>query len=154
MRDFNDTDRQKKKGRITLPENPDNLSSEALQNLETAVRGAVRDGYVPCPSAWRIAADAGISRLAVGAMIDRLGIRITDCQLGCFKVSKTAHAGTVSEPFTEEVARQTAALAEKGELTCAAASALAQELKVKPMAVAEAANVQLYKIRQCQLGCF
>lgn len=47
MRDFNDADRQKKKGRINLPENPDNLSQEALQDLETAVRGAARDGYVP-----------------------------------------------------------------------------------------------------------
>ncbi|GAB7025017.1 hypothetical protein [Geotalea toluenoxydans] len=154
MRDFNDADRQKKKGRINLPENPDNLSQEALQDLETAVRGAARDGYVPCPSAWRIAADAGISRLAVGAMIDRLGLRITDCQLGCFKVSKTAHTGTVKEPFTEEIARRVAALGEKGEFTCTAAAALARELKVKPMAVAEAANVQKYKIKQCQLGCF
>lgn len=154
MRDFNDTDRKKKQGRISLPDNPDNLSPDALRELEIAVRGAVRDGYVACPAAWKIAADAEITRLAVGTMVDRLGIRITDCQLGCFRVSKTAHNGTVTEPFTDEVSGRVAALGATGELTCANAFALAAELGVKARSVAEAANVQGCKIKQCQLGCF
>lgn len=154
MRDFNDTDRKKKQGRISLPDNPDNLSPEALRQLENTVIGAVRDGYVACPAAWNIAADADITRLAVGSMVDRLGIRITDCQLGCFKVSKTAHTGTATEPFTDEVAGRVAVLGAKGALTCANTFALATELGVKARSVAEAANVQGCKIKQCQLGCF
>lgn len=154
MRDFGDADRNKKSGRITLPDNPGNLPEEALSQLERAVKAAVRDGYVSCPAGWKIARNAGVSRLDVGAMIDRLGIRVTECQLGCFKVEKTAFTGQATEPFSEELARRVEALGENGELTCAGAFDLAHELKVKPMAVADAANVRGYKIRKCQLGCF
>lgn len=154
MRDFNDADRKKKAGRIQLPENPGNLSEEALARLAGAVRGAGKDGGVPCPSAWRVAKDEGVSRLDVGVMIDRLGLRVTNCQLGCFKVEKTSHLGSPTEPFTEETARRVEALNERGELTCARVFELAQELKVKPMSVADAANARGYKLGKCQLGCF
>ena len=154
MRDFNDHDRKKKSGRIRLPDNPGNLSEDLLLQLEAAVKAALKDGYVPCPSGWRIAKDAGVSRLDVGAAIDRLGIRVTDCLLGCFKVSKTAYDGVTDEPLSEEVVRRVTALGEKGELTCAVAFELAGELNVRPLSVADAANARGYKIRQCQLGCF
>jgi hypothetical protein len=154
MREFSDADRKKKSGRIKLPDNPGNLSKEALSQLENAVKAAVKDGYVTCPSGWKVAMDAGVSRLDVGAMIDKLGIRVKDCQIGCFEVAKTPHTGSVTEPVREEVARRVEALGEKGELTCYSVFALAHELKVKPMSVADAANIRGYKIRECQLGCF
>ena len=105
-------------------------------------------------AAVKVASDLGVSRLDVGAMIDRLGIRVTECRLGCFAVSKTSHLGSASGPVGEELARRVETLAEKGELTCANVFAIARELNVKPLAVADAANVQGYKVRQCQLGCF
>jgi hypothetical protein len=154
MRDFNDADRKKKGARIQLPENPGNLSEEALARLETAVKEAAKDGSVACPTGWKLAAGAGVSRLDVGVRIDKLGIRVTDCQLGCFQVGKTPYAGASTEPFGEEVSRRVEVLAEKGDLTCANVFDLARELKVKPRAVADAANVKGSKIRQCQLGCF
>ena len=154
MRDFNDADRKKKSLRISLPDNPGNLSKEALARLEAAVKEAGSEGSVACPSGWKLARDLGVSRLDVGVMIDRLGLRVTNCQLGCFKESKTARIGAVAEPADEEVARRVEALRDKDELTCANVFALAQELKVKPMTVADAANARGYKLRQCQLGCF
>lgn len=154
MRDFSDADRNKKKGRIQLPENPGNLSEDALTQLESAVKAAVKDGTVACPAAWKIAADQVISRLDVGVTIDRLSIRVADCQLGCFEVSKTSRIGAVPEPADEELTRRVQALHEQGELTCAKISALAAERKIKPRAVADAANARGYKLRQCQLGCF
>lgn len=154
MRDFNEADRKKKKGRIQLPENPDNLSAEAQARLEAAVKGAVKEGYVPCPSGWRVAKEQEVSRLAVGATIDRLGIRVSDCQLGCFAVSKTDHLGSVPEPPDAELVSRVEALHTAGELTCANVFALAAECKAKPRSVADAANARGYKLRQCQLGCF
>ncbi len=154
MRDFCDADRKKKSGRITLPENPSNLSEEVLAQLENAVKAAVKDGYVSCPAGWKVAGNMGVSRLDVGAMIDKLSIRVTDCQLACFAVSKTSHLGSATEPVSEGVASRVEALEEKGELTCVNVFALASELNVKPMSVANAANAKGYKIRQCQLGCF
>ena len=154
MREFNQADRKKKKGRIQLPENPDNLSADAQARLEAAVKGAVKDGYVPCPSGWRVAREQGVSRLAVGVTIDRLGIRVSDCQLGCFAVSKTDHLGSVPEPADEELARRVETLHARDELTCSNVFALAAERKAKPRSVADAANARGYKLRQCQLGCF
>jgi len=154
MREFNDADRKKKKGRIELPDNPGNLSDEVLAGLEGAVRAALNDGYVACPAAWKIAKDAGVSRLDVGVRIDKLGIRVADCQLGCFQVSKTSRIGAVPEPADAELTRRVEALHEKDELTCANMFALARERSAKPMAVADAANAKGYKLRKCQLGCF
>ena len=154
MRDFNDADRTKKSRRIELPENPGNLSEEALSLLEQAVKGAVKEGYLACPAGWRVARDRGVSRLDVGAMMDRLGIRVTDCQLGCFTVSKTAYTGAPAAPLSAEVVRRVEALGAKDELTCASAFALAGELGIAPLSIADAANALGYKIRQCQLGCF
>jgi hypothetical protein len=154
MRDFNDADRKKKSRRISLPDNPCNLSGQALSKLEDAVKAAGKDGHITCPFGWKLANDNGVSRLDVGAMIDKLGLRVTDCQLGCFRVDKTPYAGSVTEPIGEEVTSRVVSLRDKGELTCSNVFALARELNVKPMSVADAANVRGYKLRQCQLGCF
>ncbi len=153
-RDFNEADRTRKKRRIELPENPANLSPEGLAELEEAVRAAVKDGYIACPAAWKVAADRGVPKLAVGAMMDKLGLRFTDCQLGCFRVDKTPYDGGARPDVPDEVATRVEALEQAGELTCANVFALAKELRVKPMAAADAANVRDYKIRRCQLGCF
>ncbi len=154
MRDFNDADRAKKRRRITLPENPGNLPPDALARLEAAVRQAASGGHLSCPRGWRVARDMGVSRLDVGAMADRLGIRITDCQLGCFKVDKTPYDPGGAEPPSEEVVRRVRELHERGELTCANVFELARELDLRPRTVADAANAGGYKLRQCQLGCF
>ena len=154
MRDFNDADRKKKSRRIRLPDNPGNLSGEALSRLEDAVKAAGKDGHITCPSGWKLSQDNCVSRLDVGAMIDKLGLRVTDCQLGCFKVDKTPFKGSAAGPIGEEVASRVETLHTNGELTCVNAFALARELNVSPMSVADAANIQGYKVRQCQLGCF
>ncbi|MBN2438038.1 MAG: hypothetical protein JXL20_05490 [Deltaproteobacteria bacterium] len=154
MRDFNDADRMKKSRRIRLPDNPGNLTREILSRLQDAVKAAGKDGHIACHAGWKLAKETGIPRLDVGVMIDKLGLRVTDCQLGCFKVDKTPYTGSATGSIGEEIASRVLALHDKGELTCYNAFALARELNVKPMSIADAANVQGYKFRQCQLGCF
>ena len=154
MRDFNQVDREKKRGRIVLPDNPDQLSAAALETLGRAVETKARDAHLPCPAAWKVAKEAGVSRLAVGVLIDRLGIRVTHCQLGCFGVSKTPRDEVAAGGFSDAAARRVEALHQQGELTCANVFALARELNEKPLAVAAAANVRGYHLTQCQLGCF
>lgn len=154
MRDFNETDRKKKKGRITLPENPSNLSEGRLKSLEEAVRAAMKDGYVPCPAAWRVAKDLGVSRLDVGVMIDKLGVRVINCQLGCFKVEKTSRPEEAPAPINAGLAARVEELGRGDGLTCPAMFSIAEEEGVKPLAVADAANSGGLKISGCQLGCF
>jgi hypothetical protein len=154
MRDFNDQDRRKKKTRIQLPENPASLPQKTLARLETAVAASLRDGYLPCPVAWGIAKDLNVPRIAVGAVMDKLGVRVTDCQIGFFRVEKTPYSGsTPAAPFPE-LATALRELDADGRLTCSAVFELALRLKATPLKVSEAANILGLKIRDCQLGCF
>ncbi len=50
---------------------------------ETIKRKAVK-GRLSCSAARKIAEEAGVSYKIVGEAADRLKIKITNCQLGCF----------------------------------------------------------------------
>jgi len=154
MRDFNEADRKKKRARIRIPENPGNLSEEVLSRLDDTVKASLKDGYLPCPVAWEIAGEANVPRVSIGDITDKLEVRITNCQLGCFKVDKTAHDNPVHENIDAEIITVIEALQEDRQLTCARVFDLAQRFKIKPMAIANQANDRGFKIHECQLGCF
>jgi len=154
MRSFGEADRKKKKIRIQLQENPGKLSNEVLSQLEDTVKASLKDGYLPCAVAFKIAKEAQVPKVAVGEMTDRLGIRVTNCQLGCFKVDKTIHDNSAHEDLDDGIVSKLDVLKENNALTCANVFGLAQQLKSTPMAIADAANLRDLKIRNCQLGCF
>ncbi len=52
--------------------------------LEAAIRSSLVDGRLPCASAWRIAGEQGVSKMAVSSACEALGIKISSCQLGAF----------------------------------------------------------------------
>ncbi len=56
----------------------------ADERLAAELRQRARDGRLPCATAFAIAEELGIPRIRVGQAADELGIRISDCQLGCF----------------------------------------------------------------------
>lgn len=154
MRDFNEADKKKKQKRIQSEENPGNLSPEQLSELEKQVRASLKNGYLPCPTAWRIAKEANVPRIAVGNITDRLGIRVTDCQVRCFKVDKTLHEDLHPKKIDDLLMAALETLEKNRELTCARVNELSVKNKLAPMDIADVANSRHWKIRQCQLGCF
>ena len=154
MRDFNDADRQKKQGRIQTKENPCGLSADTLSKLEQKVKTSAIENHLPCGTAFKIAQDAGVPKIAVGERVDRLGIRITNCQIGCFKVDKNIHDGTENRQIDEKVIAALDTLNRNDALNCASVFELAQQVKITPMAIANAANARNLRIHHCQLGCF
>lgn len=52
--------------------------------LKEQLREKAADGKISCELAWRIAEELGVSKADVGRAADEAGIRIKDCQLGCF----------------------------------------------------------------------
>ncbi|MFC2099874.1 hypothetical protein ACFLSF_03490 [Candidatus Bipolaricaulota bacterium] len=52
--------------------------------LLQALNRARVHGSVPCAAAWKIADEARLPRLLVGAAANTLDLRIAPCQLGCF----------------------------------------------------------------------
>ena len=154
MRDFNEVDRKKKSARIQIQKNPSNLSEELLSQLEGAVKISLKDGYLPCPVAWKIAKEYNVPKIAIGEITDRLGVRVTNCQLGCFKIEKTSYDKSVSKNINSEVITMLETLKEDDQLTCARVFDLARQFKLKPIVIANEMSARSLKIRNCQLGCF
>ncbi|MBI2958036.1 MAG: hypothetical protein HYY32_04250 [Chloroflexi bacterium] len=151
-RPFGDADRAKKMKRMKSDAGSQ-AHPEALAGLRGAVKESLHDGYLQCATAFGISKRLGVPLVAVGNAADDLGIRVVDCQLGCFKVDKAVHhpGGKKLDPAAVEGLED---LAKTGPLACAAVFALARRLNLRPLDVAGAANARHIKIHNCQLGCF
>ena len=57
---------------------------EVREELEARIRERVMEGGLPCATAWDIAGELTMKRIDVARAAESLGIRITQCQLGCF----------------------------------------------------------------------
>lgn len=53
--------------------------------LKEAITARLVAGKIPCTAAFEIASKQTISNLDVAAAIEALGLRVSDCRLGCFK---------------------------------------------------------------------
>jgi len=49
-----------------------------------AVKEAAEDGKLPCAQAHRLGEKLNVSYRLIGEAANQLGIKIKDCQLGCF----------------------------------------------------------------------
>jgi hypothetical protein len=154
MRDFNEADKQKKQGRIQIQENPCGLSEDMLARLDKKIKESAQDSHLPCGKAFRIAEEYDVPKIAVGERVDRLGIRITNCQIGCFKVDKNLHENIDAAKMNKEVIVALDKLNNADALNCAGVFELSRQFQLTPMAVADAANSKGLKVRRCQLGCF
>jgi hypothetical protein len=154
MRYFVDADRKKKTARINIGENPDNLSPEKLLKLEDRVKSSLASDYLPCPVAWHVAQEAGVSRIAVGAVADRLGFRITDCRLGCFSVDKIPFEDEIRDNIPAGLIAALEAYREKKRIDCPEVFALAERFGISPLSVSKTAAASGLKVLGCQLGCF
>jgi hypothetical protein len=154
MRYFVDADREKKTARIAVTANPDNLSPENLLKLEEKVKASLASGYLPCPVAWQIALESGVSRIAVGEIADRLGVRITDCRLGCFSVDKIPFANKMQPNIPGGLIEALETYSKKKRIDCPEVFALADKFAIIPLSVSMEAAARGLKVRGCQLGCF
>ena len=58
---------------------------EVGEQLEARIRDRVTEEELPCATAWDIASELTMKRIDVARAAESLGIRITQCQLGCFR---------------------------------------------------------------------
>ena len=58
--------------------------STVPEPISAALAAAQLKEGLPCAAAWAVAAEQGVPRLLIGAIADRLELRISPCQLGCF----------------------------------------------------------------------
>jgi hypothetical protein len=55
------------------------------KRLEEVIKEKSKEGKLPCALCFKIADDFGISRDEMGKILNELKIKISQCQLGCFK---------------------------------------------------------------------
>ena len=59
-------------------------AQEVGEELQARIRDRVIEEGLPCATAWDIAGELTMKRIDVARVAESLGIRITQCQLGCF----------------------------------------------------------------------
>jgi len=52
--------------------------------IAKAIREKCPEGKLPCAVAFAIAKELGVSPMDVGRKANELGVKIIECQLGCF----------------------------------------------------------------------
>jgi len=53
--------------------------------MEKKISESLVNGKLPCPVAFKIAKELKVAPKDVGETCNKIGIKISDCQLGCFK---------------------------------------------------------------------
>ncbi|MGB9593158.1 MAG: hypothetical protein ACPL7R_03345 [Anaerolineae bacterium] len=71
---------EKRLGQHKILKQPESLDTA----LADAIRGAARDGKVTCAQLFDIAGRLGCPPMDASAHAEALGIKIAQCQLGCF----------------------------------------------------------------------
>jgi len=54
------------------------------EELQVKIRAAAPDGRIACAAAFKLAEELGLSRKDLGELLNKLKIKIGQCQLGCF----------------------------------------------------------------------
>ena len=124
------------------------------QEIADRITKSLTEGKLSCPSAFKVARRLEVSPQQVGEAANELKVKISRCQLGLFGYGP---AGKPLEPAQEVGGDLEARIRDRvveGELPCATAWGIAQELTMKRMDVARAAESLGIRITQCQLGCF
>lgn len=56
-----------------------------MNEVEKKILEVAKDKKLPCKVAFKLASELNISLKEIGELANRLDIKITNCQLGCFK---------------------------------------------------------------------
>jgi len=127
-----------------------------MGDIETALLDSLRDGRLPCAFAFRLAEENNWTPAQIATEANRLGIRISRCQLGLFGYDAFGQKGLVQtlETVPGDVTVSLHDAEKDGQIACAALWRIAQEHGLPRIAIASAAETLDLRISPCQLGCF
>ena len=127
-----------------------------MAELESKLLQSLRDGRLPCAFAFQIADEAGLSAAEVGAEADKLGIRISRCQLGLFGYPAFRRKGFMQrlEEVPGDVVVSLKSSSSEGKIPCTELWRIAKDHGLPRTVVACAAETLELQVSPCQLGCF
>jgi hypothetical protein len=59
-------------------------ASQVTDAMKETVLAKAVDGKITCPVLRKVAEDAGVAYKVAGAAADMAGVRVMNCELGCF----------------------------------------------------------------------
>jgi hypothetical protein len=59
-------------------------AAQVTDEMQDAIRAKAVDGHVTCPVLRKYAEDTGVPYKVAGAAADMAGIKVHNCDLGCF----------------------------------------------------------------------
>lgn len=121
--------------------------------LEEKVTASLVAGQLPCPTAFKIARECRVTPKQIGETVDTLGVRLVECQLGCFMYTGTEENASIEHLNKTLQDKLTDSLV-NDRLPCAVAFEIARELKTSRREVGRTADALGFRISSCQLGCF
>jgi hypothetical protein len=129
------------------------------QTIEARIRDVSSEGTLACAKGLALAEELGVYPMEVGDAANRLGIRISKCQMGLFGYGPKEEGKHRIVQSLENVPPQwEAALREvassEGDLACSEAHRIARQVGSSYLDISNAAEGLGIHIRQCQLGCF
>ena len=129
-------------------------SKDAGRALAKEITASLVEGRLPCPIAFRTAKKLDVIPITVGIKADEMGIKISNCQLGCFGTEKATHEELADMQVSPAIAEAVQASLVSGKIPCKTAWGVAQELKVSRRQVGDTASKLDIRVSDCQLGCF
>lgn len=55
------------------------------KKLEETIKQKAKGGKLPCAMCFKMAEEFGISKKKMGEVLNKINVRISRCQLGCFE---------------------------------------------------------------------
>ena len=128
-------------------------------NEEIAARIKVYpDKGLPCPVAHYIAAELGVTPLAVGKTADEINVRCTMCQLGLFgyavKGRPAYRVRQAMETVPQDLEQSIREAAMNDRVSCADLWRIAHDLDYSRLEMGNAVESLGIKVKPCQLGFF
>ena len=69
---------------MSKKENDPRWVAQVTEEMKTAILAKAVDGKVTCPVLRKFAEDSGINYKVAGTAADMAGVRVHNCDLGCF----------------------------------------------------------------------
>ena len=129
-------------------------SQDSGRELSKEITASLVEGRLPCPIAFRTARKLDVIPMAVGNKADELGIKISNCQLGCFGKEKATHEELADMQVSPAISEAVQDSLVSGTIPCKTAYEVASKLKVSRRKVGDTASKLKIKVSDCQLGCF
>ena len=128
-----------------------------MDKIDQAIQNALVEGQLPCAAAFVIAQSLGVDPLQVGQAADRLGVRLSKCQLGLFGYGPKAEGKHRRVKPLKDVPLDLAEairghVQSDGKVNCVDAWTIAGEFHLTRQFVSNAVEGLGIRIRLCQLG--